>query len=233
MKKYFSLESFSFGFDTKQPSFFDNVSCEILKPGLNFVIGKNGAGKSTFFRLMQGIVGTSEVITGKVTIQDHQYDFANLQDRKKLHSRSMILHQNFDAMLAPSFTGYQNLQYSRFSTNPSFDVIIDSNDVTDFVKSFSIPLDKPVHFLSGGQRQMLAMLMVTQKPLDILLLDEPTAALDTKNSDYVMQGIENIAREKNILVLCISHDQDIIQRYSQNKIEIIFDEHNKRKFVTL
>jgi ABC-type lipoprotein export system ATPase subunit len=145
----------------------------------------------------------------------------------------MILHQNFDAMLAPSFTGYQNLQFSTFASNPNLDLITDSYDITDFVKSFSIPLDKPVHLLSGGQRQMLAMLMVTQKPLDILLFDEPTAALDTKNSDYVMQGIENIAREKNILVLCISHDQDIIQKYSQNKIEIIFDKNDKRQFVTL
>ncbi len=233
MKKYFSLESFSFAFDSKQHYFFENTSCEVLQPGLNFLIGKNGAGKSTFFRLMQGIIGNSEVIKGKVTIQDHRYDFENLQDRKKLHARSMILHQNFDSMLAPSFTGYQNLQYSTFNINPNLDLITDSYDVIDFVKSFSIPLDKPVHLLSGGQRQMLAMLMVTQKPLDILLLDEPTAALDSKNSDYVMKGIENIAREKNILVLCISHDQDIIDKYSKNKIEIMFDQDDKRQFVTL
>ena len=77
---------------------------------------------------------------------------------------------------------------------------------------------------------MLAMLMVTQKPLDILLLDEPTAALDSKNSDYLMQGIENLAKEKNIVIVCITHDQEIIEKYAKNIIEISVEE-SKRKII--
>lgn len=228
MKSFFSLKSFSFGFDHKKPYFFDNISFEITKPGLIFLVGKNGTGKSTFFRLMQGIVHRLEFIQGVMNVQDRMYDLSKVTDQAKLHERSMILHQNFDLMLAPSFTGYQNLAYSLFDTHPSFDFASVSTDVSALVKSFSIPLEKPVRFLSGGQRQMLAMLMVTQKPLDILLLDEPTAALDSRNSDYLMRGIEDLAKEKNMVIFCISHDQEIIEKYAQNIIEISVDESNKR-----
>jgi putative ABC transport system ATP-binding protein len=228
MKNYFALKSFSFGFDYKKPYFFENIFCEISQPGLIFLVGKNGIGKSTFFRLMQGIVSSSEFLQGTFQIQDKVYDLSRLADQNKLHERSMILHQNFDLMLAPSFTGYQNLAYSLFDVNPGLEFAIESSEVSSFVKSFSIPLEKSVRVLSGGQRQMLAMLMATQKPLDILFLDEPTAALDPKNSDYLMQGIENLAKEKNIVIVCISHDQEIIQKYAKNIIEISLTEDNKR-----
>ncbi len=228
MQNFFSLKSFSFGFDYKKPYFFQDLSCEVTKPGLIFLVGKNGIGKSTFFRLMQGIVSRSEFLAGTFQIQDKVYDLSNISHQNKLHERSMILHQNFDLMLAPSFTGYQNLAYSLFDTNPGLELASATSEVCELVKSFSIPLEKPVRVLSGGQRQMLAMLMVTQKPLDILLLDEPTAALDSKNSDYLMQGIENLAKEKNIVILCISHDQEIIQKYAKNIIEISITEDNKR-----
>lgn len=230
MKNFFSLHSLTFGFDSKKPYFFQDLSCEITESGIIFLLGKNGAGKSTFFRLLQGITNRSEFISGKLEIQDKEYDLAKPADRNKLHERSMILHQNFDLMLAPNFTGYQNLAYSLFDVNPGFDAASVSHDVSDVVQSFSIPLEKPVRFLSGGQRQMLAMLMVTQKPLDILLLDEPTAALDSKNSDYLMQGIENLAKEKNIVIVCITHDQEIIEKYAKNIIEISVEE-SKRKII--
>jgi len=55
--------------------------------------------------------------------------------------------------------------------------------------------------------------------------------LDIKNIDYVMQGIENIAREKNILVLCVSHDHDIIQKYRKNIIKISMTKSKSRYLV--
>jgi len=62
--------------------------------------------------------------------------------------------------------------------------------------------------------------MITQKSLDLLFLDEPTAALDHKNSDYLMQGIEQLVQDTGISVLCVSHDQDIVRNYARSIIEI-------------
>lgn len=67
---------------------------------------------------------------------------------------------------------------------------------------------------------MLAMLMIAQKPLDLLLLDEPTAALDSKNAHFLMKGIEKLICNTGISVICVSHDQEIVAQYAQAIIEI-------------
>jgi len=230
MKSLFSLKSFSFAFDHKSPRFFDNVSLEVTVPGLTFVQGKNGAGKSTLFRLLQGIVGRHEQVHGIVEVRGHQYNLELAGDRQRLHRKSMILHQSFDSMLAPSFTGFENLQFAKFDENPGLTLVPLDPQISDFAVQFALPLEKPVYQFSGGQRQMLAMLMITQKSLDLLFLDEPTAALDHKNSDYLMRGIEQLVQDTGISVLCVSHDQDIVRNYARSIIEITQSLSGSRQF---
>lgn len=232
MKICFSLKSLSFAFSGDQKKFFDDISIDVVKPGITFLLGKNGVGKSTFFRLLQGIVHRGEQLHGTLTLQNTSYDLGLVADCNRLHQRSMILHQSFDGMLAPSFTGLQNLKYSQFDENPGLSLVLVPHHVSEFVEQFKIPLDRPVYQLSGGQRQMLAMLMIAQKEVDLLLLDEPTAALDTKNSDYVMQGIQQLAVAKNIAVICIVHDMEIVQKYASNIIEISELSSGKKIFTT-
>lgn len=220
MQKYFSLNSFSFSFDRKSNYFFHNINIAITKPGITFIVGKNGVGKSTFIRLLQGIVHQSELIQGVLELKDQRYNLEKTKDCDKLYTRSIILHQSFDTMLAPSFTGFENLSFARFDKNPGLSQVVVSSQVSHFIQKFNIPLEKPVHMLSGGQRQMLAMLMVTQNSVDVLLFDEPTAALDDKNSDYVMQGILDVALEKNLVVFCIVHDMNIVEKHATNIITI-------------
>jgi ABC-type multidrug transport system ATPase subunit len=233
MSKYFSLDSFSFAFNQKAGLFFDNVSIDIIKPGITFILGKNGVGKSTFIRLLQGIVDKSEYVTGNVTLHDKRYNLELKHDRELLYSRSMILHQSFDTMLAQSFTGFENLTFVDFNKNPDLSFVSLQSNISEFVSRFNIPLDKPVGLLSGGQRQILAMLMVTKNPLDLLFLDEPTAALDDKNSDYVMKSILDLAIEKKLVLFCIVHDMAIVEKYATNVISITQDAVGKRHIKVL
>jgi ABC-type lipoprotein export system ATPase subunit len=72
--------------------------------------------------------------------------------------------------------------------------------------------------LSGGQRQILAILMALQKSASILLLDEPTAALDDKNSSMVMSFLnELLATDKNLTVLIICHDKELVDTYAHSQ----------------
>lgn len=220
MNNYFSLNNFSFSFDQQSAYFFDDISLKNPMSGLTFIMGNNGAGKSTFFRLLQGIVYPGECISGILSVNERSYNLSKSHDRDRLHTKSLILHQRFDAMLAPHFTGSENLRFASLGQYPGLFQrgSIGSNPKID--SYFQIPLETPVHLLSGGQRQLLALLMVMQRSVDILLLDEPTAALDTQNSDYVMKGIALLARENHISILCISHDKEIINRYADHRIEI-------------
>ena len=67
-------------------------------------------------------------------------------------------------------------------------------------------LEVKVGALSGGQRQAMALLMSTMTPIDFLILDEHTAALDPKTADTIMQLTDKIIREKNITALMVTHN---------------------------
>ncbi len=74
---------------------------------------------------------------------------------------------------------------------------------------------KMVSELSGGQKQILAIVMMLQKKPSFLLLDEPTAALDPHNAQLVMQALEQMIRN-GITVIMICHDRDILSTYGTN-----------------
>ena len=85
MNRYLSLQKVSFSFGQGKQVFFDDISLNVEAPGLIFVVGKNGVGKSTFLRLLQGIIHGSEEVSGVIYIQNKPYDLANVQDRAKLY----------------------------------------------------------------------------------------------------------------------------------------------------
>ena len=60
--------------------------------------------------------------------------------------------------------------------------------------------------LSGGQRQAMALLMSTMTPLDFLILDEHTAALDPKTSEIIMELTDELVREKQLTTLMVTHN---------------------------
>jgi len=66
-------------------------------------------------------------------------------------------------------------------------------------------LDQPMGSLSGGQRQALTLLMGVMDKTDILLMDEPTAALDPKSSQVVMQLADKINKELGITIMLVTH----------------------------
>lgn len=64
----------------------------------------------------------------------------------------------------------------------------------------------PVGSLSGGQRQALALLMATMTPIDFLILDEHTAALDPKTAEIIMELTAKIVKEKHLTTLMVTHN---------------------------
>ena len=67
-------------------------------------------------------------------------------------------------------------------------------------------LDTKVGNLSGGQRQAMALLMSTMTPIDFLILDEHTAALDPKTADIIMELTGRIVREKQLTTIMVTHN---------------------------
>jgi len=221
MKNIFRVERLFFSFSQRKSAFFNDSSFSLSKKGLIFVRGKNGIGKSTLLRLLQGVVMPGERLQGSVIIDEHTYDIGSSTDRMLLHDRSIAMAQESAVMIVPSFSGFENLAYACMNGYPDLSLRPVSYEVPPLANLFNIPLDVRAGELSGGQQQMLALLMVTQRPRHILFLDEPTAALDEKNARLVMNFIKELAAEKNMFIFCISHDQALVEEYADSVVQVV------------
>ncbi len=67
-------------------------------------------------------------------------------------------------------------------------------------------MDVKVGSLSGGQRQAMALLMSTMTPIEFLILDEHTAALDPKTAELIMKLTDKIVKEKNLTTIMVTHN---------------------------
>lgn len=193
----------SFMFPQQQKFFFKDVSLHCLPGKLNFLQGKNGSGKSTFFNILQNHIPHNAQLTG---------DFIIDGQKMKPQDVTMVV-QNIDEMIAPQFSVKQNMQCVNLLRYPGLQDLPEAQNLS-MLKEFNITSNKCIDELSGGQKQILAIVMASQKPTKLLLLDEPTAALDPKNAYIVMQCIQKLAEELDITVLIISHDKELVGTYA-------------------
>ena len=96
----------------------------------------------------------------------------------------------------------------------------------DFYKSqlelLKLGLEDKLHIqvgsLSGGQRQALALLIATMTPIDLLVLDEHTAALDPKSADNVMRLTDQFVKEEHLTALMVTHNLKFAIEYGNRLI---------------
>lgn len=128
-------------------------------------------------------------------------------------------------MLADQLSFEENLKIAMMAQYPGLSPLPTLQKLPDFVTQL-IDQKKPVQLLSGGQKQILVILMMLQKSKTILLLDEPTAALDEENAEKVLDFLNEIAKKTSTIVLIISHDKELVKQYCQGSYYEIFKEDN-------
>ncbi|HLB52402.1 MAG TPA: ATP-binding cassette domain-containing protein [Chlamydiales bacterium] len=172
--------------------FFQNLSFELEEGLIHALHGKNGVGKSVLLHLLSQQI-------------DHHIE----------GGEAALMNQQFDLTLVQQFSFLENLQFSLLSRFPNPLKKIKAHAIPEqfiqLLKQFHIDVHIPVCQLSGGQRQILALLMKLQKAPRILLLDEPTATLDEQNAEMVF---EFLSRLRGVTMLIVCHDQELIQRYT-------------------
>jgi len=222
MKYALELQNISFKFNADAPYFFKNLNARFPAHAIHYIKGKNGAGKSTLFRIIQGITHPYEIIEGNIVINGKQIA---LSSGMKRITHIKMVPQNFDRMIANQFSFIQNLQFANMPMQPGFFQRLPAyQPLPAFLDRFGINIHQSVSLLSGGQRQILAILMALQQPTDILLLDEPTAALDEKNSQLTMAFLHDLIHTLPITIIIISHDRELVDTYATaGYYELIID----------
>lgn len=214
-----SLTNYTVTYHHQEVSLLSNFSFSCPEAGLYLIHGANGAGKSTLFSSLCGYDLPAR-IKGTIKYENDMFEIGTHEYRKYAQKHIALVPQKYDELLSPGHTVKENLAMALFPLYPSILHSFPFKDIPDILKEIGLPLDIPVERMSGGQRQITAIMMALQKNKKILLLDEPTATLDPDNTALVMNFLVRLYKEKEILILMICHDPDL-QAYTEHAPVII------------
>ena len=183
------------------------INMNIASKDFICIVGPNGCGKST---LLNAIAGTTIATSGTIKFGDT--DVTKLPE----HQRSRWVARVFQNPLsgtAPSLSIIDNFRLAALRTQPKTLRLGISNAFRQMVKDriatlnmgLENKIEQPMGTLSGGQRQALTLLMSVIDDAKVLLLDEPTAALDPKSASIVMQTAQQLITTHQLTAILITH----------------------------
>jgi len=166
------------------------------------MVGPNGSGKSTILKLLAGEL---DLQNGSILIQGTPA--ADMPERA-LRRFFSVMHQDPTAGTAATLTvGEHLLLAETLQTSPRLSSSGRKNRYSSLLGDFhlDVSLDQPAHTLSGGQRQLLTLLMVKLREAPVLLLDEPFTALDVSKTRLCFGALEKLYAAGRTIIF-VTHD---------------------------
>lgn len=218
---------------------FRDFSLTVVDGSFVSVVGSNGSGKTSMLNI---VCGSIPVEGGKIFMDGK--DITKMREFRR-YERMGRVYQNPAMGTCPSMTILENLAMAdnkgkRYGLGRGI-----NKRRTDAYRAMLEELglgleDKlgvTVGSLSGGQRQTLALLMATMNPIDFLILDEHTAALDPKTAEIVMELTARVVREKHLTTLMVTHNLRHAVEYGDRMImmhqgHIVLDRKGAEKAAT-
>jgi ABC-type multidrug transport system fused ATPase/permease subunit len=201
-KKHIKINNASFAYDNKF-KVLNNINLEISKGDCVAIVGKNGSGKSTLLNLISALIKPTE---GKILIDDK---FDLYLNKNLWHAKLSYVQQNIFLL---NDTIKNNITLNNLATinNSRFVKIVESLKLDDFFRGLPEKLETQVNNdglnLSGGQKQMISFARALYKESEIIILDEPSSALDLINTELLREVILSIKNERTIIM--VTHDKD-------------------------
>ena len=187
---------------------FLNFNLKVEKGEFVSVVGSNGSGKTSMLNIICGSIPTD---SGNILIGTD--DITNKPEYKRLRRIGRV-YQNPAMGTCPTMTILENMSLADNKGNP-FNLKLGTNKkriefYRESLSSLNLGLEDklniPVGSLSGGQRQAMALLMATMTPIEFLILDEHTAALDPKTADIIMELTDKVVKEKQLTTIMVTHN---------------------------
>ncbi|RDU21763.1 energy-coupling factor transporter ATPase [Anaerosacchariphilus polymeriproducens] len=208
-----------------------NINLEINDGEFIGIIGHTGSGKSTLIQHLNGLIKavSGEIYYNGEDIYDKDFDM------KKLRSKVGLVfqypeHQLFEVDVFQDVCfGPKNLGLSKNEAElRAFEALRSVGFPEDLF--YQSPFD-----LSGGQKRRVAIAGVLAMNPDVLILDEPTAGLDPKGRDEILDQLVQLHEEKKMTIILVSHSMEDVARYVNriivmNQGEILYDQTPKNVF---
>ncbi len=196
---------------------FENLNITIESGEFVSVVGANGTGKSTFVRLVSGDLLPD---SGEVSLDGKGLSLMPLHLRKRLIGK---VYQDPAMGAVSRMTVLENLSMAdRKGKSFGLGMGLNRKERSRYEKllgtldmGMESHLDTEVRFLSGGQRQALALIMATLVTPRILILDEHTAALDPKSAQMILQKTAELVSTEQITTIMITHSLNAAIHYGE------------------
>jgi len=187
----------------------ENVSFDINAGDYIGIVGPNGSGKTTLIKAILGLIP----FDGKITFQGKSLkEFASKRHIGYLPQKMTFLDPRFPATA-------EEIIVSGVYCCKKFPIRIERKDHISAEAAMKILgitdlKDRPIGRLSGGQQQRVLLARALVHAPDILILDEPTVALDPVSREGFYATVTKLNRERNVTVLLISHDSGMVGSYA-------------------
>ncbi|TSD66759.1 ATP-binding cassette domain-containing protein [Inquilinus sp. KBS0705] len=220
-----TLKNISKTFNTGKPNqvnALSNINLDIKTGEFVVIVGSNGSGKTTLLNLIAGNILPD---TGSLTIDGN--DVTRLPEYKRSEWIARIF-QNPLTGTAGDLSIVDNFRLAALRTKPK-GLTIGKNDafkklVKDRIATLNMGLEDKIEqsigTLSGGQRQALTLLMSVMDTCKILLLDEPTAALDPRSAENVLKIADALIKEYQLTAILVTHNLKDAGNYGSHIIQM-------------
>lgn len=223
--------SYVYGDEAHQVQALQNISVTIPDGQFLGIIGHTGSGKSTFIQHLNGLIKASSgsIFYNGEDIYDKDYDIKRLRSKVGLVFQYPE-HQLFEAEVFQDVCfGPKNLGLDRKQTELRAFTALRQVGVPEdlfYVSPFE---------LSGGQKRRVAIAGVLAMEPEVLILDEPTAGLDPKGRDELLDQLAKLHKERNMTIILVSHSMEDVANYAErilvmDKGRILFDQTPKEVF---
>ncbi|WKZ20191.1 MAG: ABC transporter ATP-binding protein [Candidatus Jettenia sp. CY-1] len=195
-----------------QKKVIHNISTDISEGEFVGVLGCNGSGKTTFLKILAGLLPCRE---GTVTIFNQPLNGISIKERAKIIG---YLSQ-FHSPVFP-FTVEDVVLTARASHVFSLPSKKDHDRTTEALKQIGLQeiRKKPYTELSGGERQLTMIARILAQDPKVLILDEPVNHLDIRNQLEIMTLLKRITRDLNLTTVLVLHDLNVAMRYADRFI---------------
>ena len=221
----------------KKRKIIDSFSVNIPKDSITAITGKSGTGKTTLIEIISGLAFLGENFSGEI-----EYNFRN--ENKEKEDEKLLLYKNiserelyeirkrigivFQNTGEQFFSGtvLEELEYNitkkyKIKNKKSKELSDRINEIAEIFGYDEKFLMKSPFVLSGGEKKMLGLALAVCLEPEILILDEPTGALDYIMTVKFMKIVEKMKKNGTTVIL-VTHDENIVKQYSDYILKLQF-----------
>jgi ABC-type antimicrobial peptide transport system, ATPase component len=193
--------------DKKPTTILDSINLEIYKNEMIAIMGKSGSGKSTLLNILACI---DKPTKGKYALDSIEINSCNNRELAKIRSTKIgMIFQNFN--LIPDSTVIDNIKmallYKSYHTKEKInykEIIMNYLDMVGLKDKYN----KYPSQLSGGEQQRVAIARTLATDPSVILADEPTGALDVKNTNEILKILKDINSNGKTIII-VTHDKNV------------------------